>query len=145
MLIEQCKVLVVDDMGTMRRVVINFLNILGFKNIVEAANGILAWEKVEAEGGKFDLIISDWNMPEATGIDLLKKVRTKEETKKLPFILLTVEADKHNVEEAIKFQVNGYIMKPVNFEMFSKKLLDVFKRLDPELHKDIMTAVTKVK
>jgi two-component system chemotaxis response regulator CheY len=145
MLIEQCRVLVVDDMGTMRRVVINFLNILGFKNITEAANGILAWEKVEAENGNYDLIISDWNMPEATGLDLLKKVRTKEETKKIPFILLTVEADKHNVEEAIKFQVNGYIMKPVNFEMFSKKLMDVFKRLDPELHKDIMTAVNKVK
>jgi two-component system chemotaxis response regulator CheY len=143
MLISESRVLIVDDMGTMRRVVGNYLRELGFSTIVEAAHGEEAWERMQDSG--FDLVISDWTMPMMTGIELLKKVRAKEETKKTPFILLTVEADKTNIAEALKYHVDGYLMKPVSFGTISKKLIDVFKRLDPEMSQDLTVAANNVK
>ncbi len=143
MLISESRVLIVDDMGTMRRVVGNYLRELGFSTIVEAAHGEEAWERLQDSG--FDLVISDWTMPMMTGIELLRKVRSKEETKKTPFVLLTVEADKSNIAEALKYQVDGYLMKPVSFPTLSKKLIDVFKRIDIEMSQDLQVATNKVK
>ena len=143
MLISESKILIVDDMGTMRRVVGNYLRELGFGNIVEAGHGEEAWEKMQETS--FDLVISDWTMPIMTGIELLRKIRSKEETKKTPFVMLTVEADKTNIAEALKYHVDGYLMKPVSFATLSKKLIDVYKRLDPEMSQDLMIAQAKVK
>lgn len=119
------RVLVVDDFATMRRIIKNILLQLGFKNIIEADDGTTAWEILE-KGEPVDLIISDWNMPKMTGIELLKKVRSDDRFKDLPFLMVTAEAQKENIVEAVKYRVSQYIVKPFTPETLKEKLEKIF-------------------
>lgn len=120
------KILVVDDMLTMRKIVSKILRELGFSDITEAANGKDAWEK--AQNGNFGLIVSDWNMPICTGIELLKLIRSHELTMKTPFLLVTAEAEQHQVTEAIESGVDQYVVKPFSRDGLKMKLELVYKR-----------------
>ncbi|PIZ31074.1 MAG: response regulator [Alphaproteobacteria bacterium CG_4_10_14_0_8_um_filter_53_9] len=117
------RILVVDDFQTMRRIIINLLRQLGFTNMIEADDGTTGWEKVQAE--KIDLIISDWNMPKMTGIDFLKHVRSSEDHKKIPFIMVTAEGKRENVITAVQAGVSNYIVKPFNAMTLKEKLVKV--------------------
>ena len=114
------KVLVVDDFATMRRIVKGVLKQLGFKDIIEAEDGSVALDELRKE--KIGLIVSDWNMPNMTGLDLLKAVRGDEKLKGIPFIMVTAEGQKANVVEAVKSGVSNYIVKPFTPETFGEKL-----------------------
>jgi two-component system, chemotaxis family, chemotaxis protein CheY len=116
-------VLVVDDYQTMIRIIRNLLNQLGFKNIEEAKDGKQALEKLN--GGKFGLVISDWNMEPMTGYELLQQVRASDKLKATPFIMVTAESKTENVIAAKKAGVNNYIVKPFNAETLKGKLKSV--------------------
>ena len=121
---KKIRILVVDDFATMRRIVKNILTQLGFKNIVEADDGTTALKVLQAE--KIDLIISDWNMPKMTGLELLKKVRATPEWAKIPFIMVTAEAQQDNIILAVKARVSQYIVKPFTAETLGEKIDKVF-------------------
>jgi two-component system chemotaxis response regulator CheY len=118
------KVLVVDDFATMRRIVKGVLKQLGFSSIVEAEDGSGALETLKKE--KVGLIISDWNMPKMSGLDLLKWVRGHDEFKDMPFLMVTAEAQKENILEAVKAQVSNYIVKPFTAETMNEKIEKIF-------------------
>jgi two-component system, chemotaxis family, chemotaxis protein CheY len=118
------KVLVVDDFATMRRIVKGVLRQLGFSNIIEAEDGTVALNELKKE--KIGLIVSDWNMPNMTGLELLKAVRGDGELKGIPFIMVTAEGQKENVIEAVKAGVTNYVVKPFTPETFGEKLQKVF-------------------
>ena len=118
------KVLVVDDFATMRRIIKNILKQLGFTNIIEAEDGKSALKMLQND--KFDLILCDWNMPEMAGIELLGKVRADEQLKGIPFVMVTAEAQKENIIEAVKAGVNSYIVKPFTAEIVEQKLKKLF-------------------
>jgi len=118
------KVLIVDDFATMRRIVKNILTQLGFKNFIEADDGSTAWDILQKE--QVDFIVSDWNMPKMTGIELLKKVRADERFQNLPFLMVTAEAQKENIVEAVKARVSNYIVKPFTPETLSEKIEKIF-------------------
>jgi two-component system chemotaxis response regulator CheY len=118
------KVLVVDDFATMRRIVKNILKQIGFTNIIEAEDGKSALKILQSD--KFDLIMCDWNMPEMPGIELLGKVRADEQLKGIPFVMVTAEAQKENIIEAVKAGVNSYIVKPFTAEIVEQKLKKLF-------------------
>lgn len=113
-------VLVVDDFATMRRIIRNILRDLEFKKILEAEDGTAAVDILKTQ--KVDLIISDWNMPKMTGLELLKWVRSNEDTKDIPFLMVTAEAQKENVIEAVKAKVSNYIVKPFTAQTLAEKL-----------------------
>lgn len=119
------KILIVDDFATMRRILKNILKQLGFKNLVEADDGTTAWDVLESQ--KIDLIISDWNMPKMTGLELLKKVRASTHYNKAPFLMVTAEAQKQNVIEAVQAGVSNYVVKPFTAEAISDKLKKILK------------------
>lgn len=121
---KNMRVLVVDDFATMRRIIKNILKQLGFTNMDEADDGEPALNKLRAGG--FDLVISDWNMPNMDGLTLLKAVRTDEQLKDLPFLMVTAEAQKENVIEAVKAKVSDYIVKPFTAEVLAEKLDRIF-------------------
>ena len=119
------RILVVDDMMTMRKLVKKALTELGFSNIMEAPDGEQAWAKINdtvAINSPFQLIICDWNMPNMKGIDLLKKVRASASMKTVPFILLTAESEKDQVVEAMAAGVSEYLLKPFTKETLGEKL-----------------------
>jgi len=118
------KILVVDDFKTMRKIIKNILTQLGFKNIIEADDGTTALELLKKQ--KVDLIISDWNMPKMNGLELLKSVRSDDNLKDIRFIMVTAEAQKESVIEAIKHGVNQYVVKPFTPETLKEKLEKVF-------------------
>ncbi len=118
------KILVVDDFATMRRIVKNILKQLGYSNIIEADDGTTAMELLEKE--KVDLIISDWNMPKMTGLDLLKNVRGNAEMAATPFIMVTAEAQQDNIILAVKAKVSQYIVKPFTADTLGEKIKKVF-------------------
>ncbi|MCX8110297.1 MAG: response regulator [Syntrophorhabdaceae bacterium] len=103
-------VLVVDDFSTMRKIIKNVLKQIGIESVLEAENGKIALDLLKKE--EVNLIISDWIMPEMTGIDFLKACKEDEHIKKIPFIMVTAEAQKGNIMEAIKSGVDNYIVKP---------------------------------
>ena len=117
------KILVVDDFATMRRILKGNLRQLGFSNILEAEDGRLALE--ELKKNKVDLIISDWNMPNMTGLELLKAVRGDESLKQIPFVMVTAEGQKDNVMEAAKAGVSNYVVKPFTPDTLEEKLKKV--------------------
>ena len=119
------KILIIDDFATMRRILKNILKQLGFKNLVEADDGTTALNILESQ--KIDLIISDWNMPKMTGLELLKKLRASTEYKKTPFLMVTAEAQKQNVIEAVQAGVSNYVVKPFTAEAISDKLKKILK------------------
>jgi two-component system, chemotaxis family, chemotaxis protein CheY len=114
------KVLVVDDFATMRRIVKGVLKQLGFTKIIEAEDGSAALGELKKDS--IGLIVSDWNMPKMTGLDLLKAVKKDDSLKKIPFIMVTAEGQKENVIEAVKAGVSNYVVKPFTPETFSEKL-----------------------
>ena len=116
--------LVVDDFATMRRIVRNILRDLEFKNILEAEDGTAALEVLKTN--KVDLIVSDWNMPKMTGIELLRKVRASEEFADIPFLMVTAEAQQENIIEAVQAKVSNYIVKPFTAETMKQKIDKIF-------------------
>lgn len=119
------KILIVDDFATMRRIMKNILKQIGFTNIVEADDGTTALEELKKT--TVDLIISDWNMPKMTGLDLLKSVRSTDGLKEIPFLMVTAEAQKQNVIDAVQAGVTNYVVKPFTAEAISEKLEKIFK------------------
>ena len=116
-------VLVVDDYGTMRRIIRNLLTQIGFTNIEEAADGAAALGKLRERS--FGLVISDWNMEPMTGLQLLQEVRADNKLKPTPFIMVTAESKTENVVAAKEAGVNNYIVKPLNAETLKKKIESV--------------------
>src|SRR5215468_4474108 len=121
------KFLVVDDFSTMRRIVRNLLKELGFTNVEEAEDGNIALQKLR--GGGFDFIVSDWNMPNMTGIELLKEVRKDPSLKHLPLLMVTAEAKKENIIEAAQAGASGYIVKPFTAATLDEKLGKIFQTM----------------
>ncbi len=118
------KVLIVDDFATMRRILRNILKQIGFTNISEADDGKTGLKALQKE--KFDLVLCDWNMPEMPGIDLLRAVRSDDALKDIPFVMVTAEAQKNNIVEAVQAGVSNYVIKPFTAETVSEKLKKVF-------------------
>ncbi len=116
-------VLVVDDFLTMRRIVRKILRDLDFQNIIEAEDGSAALDVLKTS--KVDLIVSDWNMPKVSGLELLKRVRGQEETRDIPFLMVTAEAQKENIVEAVKAKVSNYIVKPFTAATLEEKLAKI--------------------
>lgn len=124
MLDLKIKILVVDDFSTMRRIVKNILKQIGYTEIDEAEDGNGALAKLRQD--KYDLIVSDWNMPNMTGLDLLKTIRADNALNGIPVLMVTAEAKKENVVEAIKAGVNNYIVKPFTAEVLREKIEKIF-------------------
>jgi len=120
----EMKILVVDDMSTMRRIVKNILKQLGFLNVDEAENGQEGLNKLK-EGG-FGFVVSDWNMPVMTGIEMLRAIRADEATKAIPVLMVTAEAQQENLIEAVKAGVSNYIVKPFTAETLQEKINKIF-------------------
>jgi len=120
-------VLIVDDYATMRRIVKNLLNQIGFNSVEEAADGSEALAKLRS--GQFGLVISDWNMEPMTGLQLLREVRSDVRLKGMPFIMVTAESKTENVVAAKEAGVNNYIVKPFNAETLKKKIESVIGAL----------------
>lgn len=121
------KILVVDDFSTMRRIVKNLLRDLGFTNISEADDGSTALPMLQ--GGDFDFVVTDWNMPGMQGIDLLKAIRADESLAHIPVLMVTAEAKKEQIVMAAQAGVNGYIVKPFTAATLKTKLDKIFERI----------------
>ncbi len=118
------KLLVVDDSSTMRRIIKNTLARLGYKNVLEGEDGLRGWEVLE-NNTDIDMLITDWNMPEMNGLELVKKVRADERFADLPIIMVTTEGGKAEVITALKAGVNNYIVKPFTPQVLKEKLAAV--------------------
>jgi len=123
---KNINILVVDDFSTMIRIVTNLLKELGFTNIDDANDGSKAWPMIQS--GKYDFIVSDWNMPEMTGIELLKKVRADKDLKDLPFMLITAEQKRSQILDAAQAGVDGYIVKPFTAAILKEKIDKIAER-----------------
>jgi len=123
------RILIVDDMMTMRKLVAKSCKEIGFTDLTEANDGSQAWAKVGEASPPFGLIISDWNMPNASGLDLLKRVRADSRFGKTPFILVTAEAEQHQIVEAAKAGVSNYVIKPFTTDSLREKIEQVHKKL----------------
>jgi len=122
------KILVVDDFSTMRRIIKNLLRDLGFTNTSEADDGTTALQQLKQT--QFDFLVTDWNMPEMKGIDLLKAVRSDPDLSSLPVLMVTAEAKRDQIVEAAQAGVNGYIVKPFTAVTLKEKIEKVFERID---------------
>jgi len=120
------KILVVDDFPTMRRIVKTLLRQCGFSNFIEAEDGAKAYEILKTDT-EIEFIVSDWNMPNMTGLELLKTVRADQKLKHLPFLMVTAEAEKENIIEAVKSGVSNYVVKPFTAQALQEKLAKVFQ------------------
>ena len=130
--IENTRFLVVDDFSTMRRIVRNLLKELGFSNVQEAEDGVQALAKLRAD--EFDFVVSDWNMPNMTGIELLRAIRADAKLKHLPVLMVTAEAKKENIIEAAQAGASGYVVKPFTAATLDEKLKKIFQNF-PNLQK----------
>lgn len=124
---SKIKFLVVDDFSTMRRIVRNLLKELGFTNVDEAEDGAVAWQKLQ--GGGFDFVITDWNMPNMDGLTLLQTIRGDANYKVLPVLMITAEAKKENIIAAAQAGASGYIVKPFTAATLNEKLTKIFEKL----------------
>lgn len=128
------RILIVDDMPSLRDLLKAYLRRLGFKHISDAVDGRDAYQTLiasKAAGNPFELIISDWNMPNMTGLELLKLVRAIPEWKNLPFLILTTENEKEKVMEAVIAQVSNYMVKPIEEKTLEEKLLRTWQKINP--------------
>lgn len=123
---KNMKFLVVDDFSTMRRIVRNLLKELGYTNVDEAEDGVAALQKLE--GGNFQFVVTDWNMPNMTGIELLKTIRAHAGLKHMPVLMITAEAKKENIIEAAQSGASGYIVKPFTAATLEEKLGKIFEK-----------------
>lgn len=124
---KNMRILIVDDFSTMRRIVKNLLSDLGFSNTAEAEDGSAALLALRAS--PFDFVITDWNMPVMTGIELLRAIRADEKLKALPVLMVTAEAKREQIIEAAQSGVNGYIIKPFTAQTLEEKLGKIFERM----------------
>jgi two-component system chemotaxis response regulator CheY len=124
---KQMKILIVDDFSTMRRIIKNVLNELGFSNTDEADDGTTALPMLK--NGNYDFVITDWNMPGMQGIDLLKAIRADQRLAAIPVMMVTAEAKKDQIVHAAQAGVNGYIVKPFTPETLKEKMTKIFERL----------------
>jgi len=124
-MLENKRILFVEDSPTMRRIIANSLRQLGVKDFEEAENGLDALEKLHES--EFDLLMTDWNMPEMNGAELVEQVRKLERFKNLPILMVTTRGMEEDVLKAIQLGVNGYIVKPFTPEILSNKLNDLFQ------------------
>jgi len=122
------KILIVDDFSTMRRIIKNLLRDLGFTNTQEADDGTTALPMLRA--GDFDFLVTDWNMPGMTGIELLKHVRADAKLVSLPVLMVTAEAKRDQIVEAAQAGVNGYVVKPFTAQVLKEKIEKIFERVD---------------
>jgi len=123
---KNLKFLVVDDFSTMRRIVRNLLKELGYTNVDEAEDGVVALQKLKA--GSFQFVITDWNMPNMTGIELLKAIRADASYNRLPVLMITAEAKKENIIEAAQSGASGYIVKPFTAATLEEKMSKIFEK-----------------
>ncbi len=125
------KILVIDDMATMRKIIKNMLGQIGFTNITEAddgATGLPMIEDAAKTDEPYEFIVSDWNMPQMTGLDLLKHLRATDEFKALPFLMITAEAEQGNVVIAVKAGVSNFIVKPFSAQVLKEKIDKIFNK-----------------
>jgi two-component system chemotaxis response regulator CheY len=122
------KILIVDDFSTMRRIIKNLLRDLGFTNTSEADDGQTALPMLQ--NGSFDFLVTDWNMPGMSGIELLKAVRADGKLKNLPILMVTAEAKRDQIIEAAQAGVNGYVVKPFTAAVLKEKIEKIFERVD---------------
>jgi two-component system chemotaxis response regulator CheY len=120
------KILVVDDFPTMRRIVKTLLKQNGYRNFVEAEDGAKAYGVLQ-EDKEIEMIVSDWNMPNMTGLELLKTVRADPKFKQLPFLMVTAEAEKENIIEAVKAGVSNYVVKPFTGQILKEKMAKIWE------------------
>lgn len=118
-------VLVVDDFATMRRIITNVLKQLGYDTILEAEDGAKALQIMETE--RVDFVITDWNMPQMSGLDLLMAIRASEDKKHIPVLMVTAEAMQENIVKAAQAGVNNYIIKPFDAKTLSEKINKIFE------------------
>ncbi|MGL4856514.1 MAG: chemotaxis response regulator CheY [Plesiomonas sp.] len=124
---KEIKILIVDDFSTMRRIIKNLLRDLGFNNTHEADDGTSALPMLRS--GSFDFVVTDWNMPGMQGIDLLKVIRSDDDLRHLPVLMVTAEAKREQIIEAAQAGVNGYIVKPFTSATLKEKLDKIFVRM----------------
>lgn len=124
------KVLVVDDMMSMRNIVKRALLEIGYKNIHEALNGEEALEKLKSGG--FGLVLLDWNMPVMSGIELLRSMRADPTLQAIPVLMITAEAKMDNIMEAVQAGVSDYLVKPFSGQALQEKLVKIFQKLSKE-------------
>ena len=121
------RILIVDDFATMRKVIRNLLKQIGYENTVEAEDGVCALRVLKSQ--KIDFVVSDWNMPNMTGLDLLKAVRADSELSATPFLMVTAEALQDNVVAAVRAGVSNYIVKPFSAETLKEKIEKIMEKI----------------
>jgi len=124
---KNMKFLIVDDFSTMRRIIRNLLKELEFTNADEAEDGVAALAKLR--GGNFEFVVSDWNMPNMTGIELLKAIRADDTLKHSPVLMVTAEAKKENIIAAAQAGASGYVVKPFTAAVLEEKLNKIFEKM----------------
>ncbi|MHB1291729.1 MAG: chemotaxis response regulator CheY [Sulfuricella sp.] len=124
---KNMKFLIVDDFSTMRRILRNLLKELEFTNADEAEDGVVALAKLR--GGNFDFVVSDWNMPNMTGLELLKAIRADDALKHLPVLMVTAEAKKENIIAAAQAGASGYVVNPFTAAVLEEKLNKIFEKM----------------
>lgn len=123
------KTLVIDDMMTMRKIITKMLKQIGFTNVSEADDGATAWpmiQQAQESGEPFDFIVSDWNMPKMSGLDLLIKIRGTDGIKDTPFLMVTAEAEQSNVVKVVQAGVSDFVVKPFKPETLQEKIQKIF-------------------
>jgi two-component system chemotaxis response regulator CheY len=123
---KNSRILIVDDFSTMRRIIKNLLHDLGYHHTTEADDGKSAWTVLQ--GTPIDFVVTDWNMPGMTGLDLLKSIRADARLCRLPVLMVTAEAQRDQIVEAAKAGVNGYIIKPFTAVTLKEKLDKIGQR-----------------
>ena len=124
---KSMKILVADDFSTMRRIIRNLLRDLGLTNADEADDGATALPMLKS--GKYDFLITDWNMPIMEGIDRVRNIRADADLRELPILMVTAEARREQIVAAAEAGVNGYIVKPFNAQTLEQKIAKIFERL----------------
>lgn len=124
---KNLKILVVDDFPTMRRIIRNLLKDLGYENVDEAEDGAMALEKLR--NGSFDFVVSDWNMPNLDGLEMLKQIRADANLSTLPVLMVTAEAKKENIIAAAQAGASGYVVKPFTAATLEEKLNKIFEKM----------------
>lgn len=124
---SKIKFLIVDDFSTMRRIVRNLLKELGYTSADEAEDGAVALQKLQ--GGGFNFVVTDWNMPNMDGLQLLQAIRADANLKSLPVLMITAEAKKENIIAAAQAGASGYIVKPFTAATLNEKLVKIFEKL----------------
>lgn len=125
---KNMKILIVDDFSTMRRIIKNLLRDLGFTNTAEADDGNSALPMLQ--NGQFDFLITDWNMPGMTGMELLQAVRADDRLRSLPVLMVTAEAKRDQIIAAAQAGVNGYVVKPFTAAALQEKIEKIFERIE---------------